>query len=255
MKSGPSTKYAPSAASISMSTKPCNALATAKYTAHKVLFEHMLEHEKINPWNMGYDRPSSKLIGFLKKHYGLVNYVPQNNNFVVFKDYFTPKLHPTDYHPKLDLPDASISVPHYDAPKFMEAPLPKAIIEQQKHEEVPKYEEPILLHAKKEIVKEEEKVYQDQVEVPVQYDIPHEEKPEPKPEPKRFHYEPNSLEAKIDQNKRELEATASALKELEMGYDKFRLQHAPWATYLSFQDKKKMTTSADIGFFLNQPFH
>ncbi len=247
-------KYAPFAASISMSMKVCNALATEKYISHPVLFEHMLEHEKINPWNMGYDRPSSKLIGFLKKHYGLMNFVPQNNNFVVFKDYFNPKLHPTDYHPKLDLPEFPSEAPSYES-KPIEAAQPKAIPPQMKHEISPKYEEQVSVHLKKEEpVKEEEKVYERQVveEAPKEYEkVP----VEVRPEPKRFHYEPNSLEAKIDQNKRELEATASALKELEMGYDKFRLQHAPWATYLSFQDKKKMTTSADIGFFLNQPYH
>ena len=36
----------------------------------------------------GYDRPSDKFLNFLKKHYGLKEYVPQNNNFVIFDDYF-----------------------------------------------------------------------------------------------------------------------------------------------------------------------
>eukprot|EP00854_Cymbomonas_tetramitiformis_P025789 gene25789-31549_t len=35
-----------------------------------------------------YDRPSPKLMGFLAKHYGLKNYVPQSNNFVVFQQYW-----------------------------------------------------------------------------------------------------------------------------------------------------------------------
>jgi hypothetical protein len=35
-----------------------------------------------------YDRPSNKLKGFLAKHYSLRNFVRQNNNFVVFDDYF-----------------------------------------------------------------------------------------------------------------------------------------------------------------------
>lgn len=38
---------------------------------------------------MAYDRPSPKLRGFLSKHYKLKNYVPQNNNYVVFDDYFS----------------------------------------------------------------------------------------------------------------------------------------------------------------------
>jgi len=37
---------------------------------------------------LAYDRPSPKLIGFLAKHYNLRHYVKQNNNFVIFDDYF-----------------------------------------------------------------------------------------------------------------------------------------------------------------------
>ena len=42
----------------------------------KQIFEEMLAREAIRPEKMGYDRPSEKLIGFLRKHYGLKNYVP-----------------------------------------------------------------------------------------------------------------------------------------------------------------------------------
>ena len=48
----------------------------------------MLKFENVKPANLAYDRPSPKLISFLKKHYSLVNFTPQNNNFVVFSDYF-----------------------------------------------------------------------------------------------------------------------------------------------------------------------
>lgn len=34
------------------------------------------------------DRPSDKFLGFLNKHYGLVNPVKQMNNFVVFDEFF-----------------------------------------------------------------------------------------------------------------------------------------------------------------------
>lgn len=54
----------------------------------KGLFEKMLECEKQRPEKLGYDRPSEKLIAFLAKHYGLKKYVPQNNNYVVFSQYF-----------------------------------------------------------------------------------------------------------------------------------------------------------------------
>jgi len=55
----------------------------------KELFEMMLTHQKINPAKIAYDKPSPKLLGFLRKHYGLSRYIPQNNNFVVFSAYFT----------------------------------------------------------------------------------------------------------------------------------------------------------------------
>jgi len=55
----------------------------------KDLFELMLEREKKEAKELGYDRPSPKLMGFLAKHYNLRNYSPQSNNFVVFNEYFT----------------------------------------------------------------------------------------------------------------------------------------------------------------------
>ena len=48
----------------------------------------MLAHQAAIPAKLAYDRPSPALLGFLKKHYGLVNYIPQNNNYVVYDDYF-----------------------------------------------------------------------------------------------------------------------------------------------------------------------
>ena len=48
----------------------------------------MLKFENVKPNTLAYDRPSPKLISFLKKHFSLVDYTPQNNNFVVFHDYF-----------------------------------------------------------------------------------------------------------------------------------------------------------------------
>mmetsp|Transcript_1914 Transcript_1914/g.3180 ORF Transcript_1914/g.3180 Transcript_1914/m.3180 type:complete len:105 (-) Transcript_1914:127-441(-) len=48
----------------------------------------MLASEHIQPHRLGYDRPSPKLLGFLRKYYDLVQFVPQANNFVVFNNYF-----------------------------------------------------------------------------------------------------------------------------------------------------------------------
>eukprot|EP01116_Phalansterium_solitarium_P003334 TRINITY_DN14155_c0_g1_i1.p2 TRINITY_DN14155_c0_g1~~TRINITY_DN14155_c0_g1_i1.p2 ORF type:complete len:254 (+),score=104.09 TRINITY_DN14155_c0_g1_i1:139-900(+) len=53
------------------------------------LFSHMLAAEAVGAHQLGYDRPSDKFRAFLHKHYDLVNYTPQVNNFVVFREYFT----------------------------------------------------------------------------------------------------------------------------------------------------------------------
>lgn len=57
----------------------------------KKLFEAMLMDENIHPALIAYDRPSIKLISFLKKNYDLVEYVPQNNNYVVYDKYYDVK--------------------------------------------------------------------------------------------------------------------------------------------------------------------
>lgn len=48
----------------------------------------MLQYENIDPNKIAYDRPSPKLLGFLRKHYDLKDYIPQNNNFVIYRDFF-----------------------------------------------------------------------------------------------------------------------------------------------------------------------
>jgi len=57
----------------------------------KMLFEAMLQNEGIEPVKFAYDRPSPKLIGFMRKHYGLSDYVPQQNKFVIFNQFFADK--------------------------------------------------------------------------------------------------------------------------------------------------------------------
>ena len=51
----------------------------------------MLENEDIQPEKIDYDRPSDKLIKFLKRYYNLKDYIPQNNNYVIFNEYFLNK--------------------------------------------------------------------------------------------------------------------------------------------------------------------
>ncbi|TMW68119.1 hypothetical protein Poli38472_007791 [Pythium oligandrum] len=53
-----------------------------------LLFQQLLQTTNESPSRFAYDRPSPKLIAFLKKHAQLVDFFPQPNNFVVFDAYF-----------------------------------------------------------------------------------------------------------------------------------------------------------------------
>lgn len=58
----------------------------------KRLFEFMMTREQIlYPSRYAYDRPSPKLLSFLSKHYGLKEFSPQANNFVIFDAFFEKK--------------------------------------------------------------------------------------------------------------------------------------------------------------------
>ena len=50
------------------------------------LFDAMLEAEVATAAALAYDRPSPKLLGFLRKHHALEAFTPQRNNFVLFDD-------------------------------------------------------------------------------------------------------------------------------------------------------------------------
>lgn len=54
----------------------------------KHLFEFMLHVEAVPVQHFAIDRPSDKLLFFLKKHYGLSKIIRQVNNFVVFDSFF-----------------------------------------------------------------------------------------------------------------------------------------------------------------------
>lgn len=57
----------------------------------KILFETMLQNENLSPQQLAIDRPSEKLIGFMRKHYGLTTTIPQMNNFVIYTGFFKNK--------------------------------------------------------------------------------------------------------------------------------------------------------------------
>jgi hypothetical protein len=53
------------------------ALAALRAHAHA---QCMLESQQLGAEQLGYDRPSAKLLAFLHRHYGLGRYIPQPNN-------------------------------------------------------------------------------------------------------------------------------------------------------------------------------
>merc|ERR1711953_1212324 len=57
----------------------------------KKLFDFMLKAENKEAYELPIDRPSSKFLNFLKKHFGLSSYKPQSNNYVVFREFFMKK--------------------------------------------------------------------------------------------------------------------------------------------------------------------
>lgn len=59
----------------------------------KCLFDCMLSMENVaSPGHLAIDSPSEKSVRFLKKHYNLINPIPQRNNFVVFNEIFESRL-------------------------------------------------------------------------------------------------------------------------------------------------------------------
>jgi hypothetical protein len=59
--------------------------------AGKYLFDYMMREERSIVEHFAIDKPSDKLIFFLKKHFGLSKIMPQVNNFVVFDGFFVKR--------------------------------------------------------------------------------------------------------------------------------------------------------------------
>ncbi|XP_059691235.1 LOW QUALITY PROTEIN: alpha-tubulin N-acetyltransferase 1, partial [Gavia stellata] len=77
------------------------------------LFQHMLQSERVDPWRLAVDRPSEKLLAFLRKHYGLTDAIPQVNNFVIFEGFFSkpnpPHRRPPPKRPEEEIKPYSLS--------------------------------------------------------------------------------------------------------------------------------------------------
>lgn len=65
------------------------------------MIDRVLKDYKLEMKQIPIDRPSSLCLSFMKKHFGLSEYIPQNNKFVVF-DQFWAGPFPPDYNPPSD---------------------------------------------------------------------------------------------------------------------------------------------------------
>ena len=55
----------------------------------KRLYEYMLQDLKVQPRLLAIDRPSPKLVAFMRKHYDLASIIPQVNNYVIYDGFFS----------------------------------------------------------------------------------------------------------------------------------------------------------------------
>ena len=54
----------------------------------KEIFDFMLNYKNIEPWELAYDSPTLRFLAFLKRNYGLENFITQENNFTIFDEFF-----------------------------------------------------------------------------------------------------------------------------------------------------------------------
>ena len=52
------------------------------------IFDFMLNYKNIEPGELAYDRPTLRFLSFLKRNYGLENFITQENNFTIFEEFF-----------------------------------------------------------------------------------------------------------------------------------------------------------------------
>ncbi|KAI9352730.1 touch receptor neuron protein Mec-17-domain-containing protein, partial [Obelidium mucronatum] len=53
----------------------------------KKLFDYMLSNENTTAGHLAYDKPSPKMVSFLRKHYSLTDHIPQANNYMIFRQF------------------------------------------------------------------------------------------------------------------------------------------------------------------------
>ena len=62
----------------------------------KMIFDYMLNYENKHPASLAYDRPTLRLLSFMKKNYGLKDYMTQNNSFMIYEQFFNQEGYPNN---------------------------------------------------------------------------------------------------------------------------------------------------------------
>ena len=62
----------------------------------KMIFDYMLNYENKHPASLAYDRPTLRLLSFMKKNYGLKDYMTQNNSFMIYEQFFNQDGYPNN---------------------------------------------------------------------------------------------------------------------------------------------------------------
>ncbi|CAG9317563.1 unnamed protein product [Blepharisma stoltei] len=212
----------------------------------KLIYERMLEEENVLPNKIAIDRPSNKLISFMRKHYGLADYIPQNNNFVIYHQFF-------DTNFKLPKRAGHNS---YEERKEAYHEKPQEDLEENYYEQ-PYRKTQDLHHRPQETYNEPQEHYRNEA---------HNERNEPQ---RNYHYlqqnnygsssqRCKSREDKIlDQIRSNIVVTEDQLKETRERITKMEAEtkmsgyqpRAPWAT--SGTGREKKTSSSDYGAYLN----
>jgi alpha-tubulin N-acetyltransferase 1 len=82
------------------------------------MIDRMLREEGLEMAAVPIDRPSNSCLSFMKKHFGLTEFLHQANNFVVFDEFWAdkkPRQHPTT-PVKRQPPERKIETPHARTP-------------------------------------------------------------------------------------------------------------------------------------------
>eukprot|EP01017_Pseudomicrothorax_dubius_P008381 TRINITY_DN12747_c0_g2_i4.p1 TRINITY_DN12747_c0_g2~~TRINITY_DN12747_c0_g2_i4.p1 ORF type:complete len:364 (-),score=50.40 TRINITY_DN12747_c0_g2_i4:17-1108(-) len=207
----------------------------------KLLFSKMLAHEDIEPHRIAYDRPSTKLLSFLRKHYKLVNFIPQNNNFVIFGQYFDPA-YKTDFRKETvyeERPTKTEKLPERIPDRVVERP-----IERRREFEESKGVKPVatMMHTREQRSFQPSPTQTQSSRLSASMD----------PRDARKERKINDIEEKINRTERELEEMRRRIEEIEL--EKERLASATKGqSFSTFNNTSNRTSAAMYGSHYRRP--